>query len=91
METIRTHAAEIDIVPNKSYLLTCNAFPHEFEILDLDVHPAVASQEMQTQATTGVTYWEGSIRAVGTKEERSIRAKGYVEMTGYDKNFDAPM
>jgi predicted secreted hydrolase len=59
--------------------------------LYLNVHPVVANQEMQTKATTGVTYWEGSIRAVGTKEERSIRAKGYVEMTGYDKNFDAPM
>jgi predicted secreted hydrolase len=59
--------------------------------LDLNVHPAVASQEMQTQATTGVTYWEGSVKAVGTKKERPISAKGYVEMTGYDKIFDAPM
>jgi predicted secreted hydrolase len=59
--------------------------------LDLDVHPAVADQEMQTQATTGVTYWEGSIKAVGTKEGLPLNAKGYVEMTGYDKNFDAPL
>jgi putative ABC transport system permease protein len=36
LETIHTHAAEIDIVPNKSYFLTYNAFPYEFEILDLD-------------------------------------------------------
>jgi predicted secreted hydrolase len=59
--------------------------------LNLDMRPAVANQEMQTQATTGVTYWEGSINAVGTKEGRPLSAKGYVEMTGYDKNFDAPL
>ena len=59
--------------------------------LNLDVQPSVADQEMQTQATTGVTYWEGGIVAVGTRQGRPIRAKGYVEMTGYDKKFDAPM
>ena len=55
------------------------------------MHPAVADQEMRTQATTGVTYWEGSVTAVGTKQQKSVNAKGYVEMTGYNKEFDAPM
>jgi predicted secreted hydrolase len=59
--------------------------------LNLDVWPSAADQEMQTQATTGVTYWEGSVMAVGTKRDRPLSAKGYVEMTGYDKKFDAPM
>ncbi len=66
-------------------------YPHPCIDLNLDVQPSVADQEMQTQATTGVTYWEGSIMAVGTRQGRPIRAKGYVEMTGYDKKFDAPM
>ncbi|MCG6911240.1 MAG: carotenoid 1,2-hydratase [Deltaproteobacteria bacterium] len=59
--------------------------------LELDVRSAVADQEMQTQATTGVVYWEGSVTAEGTKHDRPISAKGYVEMTGYGKKFDAPM
>lgn len=59
--------------------------------LDLDVHPAVADQEMQTRATTGVTYWEGSVSAEGTRREQAVTAKGYVEMTGYDETFDAPL
>ena len=59
--------------------------------LDLDVRSAVADQEMQTQATTGVTYWEGSVTAMGTRQGRPLKAKGYVEMTGYDRAFDAPM
>ena len=59
--------------------------------LDLDVRSAVADQEMQTQATTGVTYWEGSVTAQGTRSEASVRARGYVEMTGYDETFDVPL
>ena len=59
--------------------------------LVLDVRSTVADQEMQTQATTGVTYWEGSVTATGTKQDHPINAKGYVEMTGYDREFDAPL
>ena len=59
--------------------------------LKLDVQAAVADQEMQTHATTGVTYWEGSVTASGTRADRPVNAKGYVELTGYDKIFDAPM
>jgi predicted secreted hydrolase len=59
--------------------------------LNLELWPTLADQEMQTQETTGVTYWEGSVRATGTKQKHPVEAKGYVEMTGYDKKFDAPM
>jgi predicted secreted hydrolase len=59
--------------------------------LELDLRPAILDQEMDTEATTGVTYWEGSVFAVGRKRGQPVRAKGYVEMTGYDKEFDAPM
>jgi len=59
--------------------------------LILDVRSSLHNQEMQTQATTGVTYWEGSVRGTGTKQDQRIHAKGYVEMTGYDREFDAPL
>ena len=59
--------------------------------LVLDVRSSVVNQEMQTRETTGVTYWEGSVTATGTKQNRLVNAKGYVELTGYDKAFDAPL
>jgi predicted secreted hydrolase len=59
--------------------------------LILDVRSTVPDQEMQTQATTGVTYWEGSVTAKGTRKEQAVSARGYVEMTGYDESFDAPL
>jgi predicted secreted hydrolase len=59
--------------------------------LILNVTSTVADQEMQTQATAGVTYWEGCVSAQGTCREQAVSARGYVEMTGYDKSFDAPL
>jgi len=53
--------------------------------LDLDVRvtPFVADQELATEKSTGVTYWEGACRVEGTKSGRAISGRAYVEMTGY--------
>jgi predicted secreted hydrolase len=44
---------------------------------------------MQTSASTGVTYWEGSVSAKGTKGGSPIAGQGYVELTGYVGPFAA--
>jgi predicted secreted hydrolase len=51
--------------------------------IDLTVTPTVADQELTTRESTRVTYWEGSVRVVGTYEGKSISGVGYVELTGY--------
>jgi predicted secreted hydrolase len=38
-----------------------------------------------------VVYWEGSVSIEGTRAGRPVTGQGYVELTGYDKTFDAPM
>jgi predicted secreted hydrolase len=43
----------------------------------------VGNQELRTERSTGVTYWEGAIEAQGTRAGRPVRARGYLEMTGY--------
>ncbi len=60
-------------------------------LLDLTISPNLADQEMQTSASTGVIYWEGSVSIEGTRAGRPVVGQGYVELTGYDKAFDAPM
>jgi predicted secreted hydrolase len=45
--------------------------------------PTVSDQELITERSTGVTYWEGSVNIQGTYKERAITGKGYVELTGY--------
>lgn len=48
--------------------------------LDLAVTPVLDAQEMDTRATTGVVYWEGSVQVRGTRQ-----GVGYVELTNYDR------
>lgn len=51
--------------------------------LDLRVTPLLADQELVTERSTGVTYWEGACRVEGTRRGRRVIGRAYVEMTGY--------
>ena len=53
------------------------------DALDLTVLPTVRDQELDTRATTGVVYWEGSETVTGTQAGRTVTGRGYVELTGY--------
>jgi predicted secreted hydrolase len=65
-----------------------NIFPLSIQ---LSVDANLSDQEMQTAASTGVTYWEGSVSVSGSAAEHSVEGKGYVELTGYAEPFSAPM
>jgi predicted secreted hydrolase len=43
----------------------------------------VAGQELDTRATTGVVYWEGSQVVRATRAGSAMSGQGYVELTGY--------
>jgi predicted secreted hydrolase len=51
--------------------------------LDVAVEPLVSDQELDTSASTGVTYWEGACAVRGTRDGRPVSGKAYVELTGY--------
>lgn len=53
------------------------------EALELEVTPAFAEQELITNRSTRVTYWEGAVQIRGTVGGRLVAGNGYVEMTGY--------
>jgi predicted secreted hydrolase len=61
------------------------AYPVEWSLqipaldLTLDVRAAVPAQELNLY----VRYWEGMVRASGTRAGRGISGRGYLEMTGY--------
>jgi predicted secreted hydrolase len=55
--------------------------------VSVTVTPVFPDQELDTPQSTGVIYWEGAVRADGTVFGRPVRAKGYVEMTGYAAPF----
>ena len=51
--------------------------------LTIELTPTVADQELDTRATTGVVYWEGSQVVRAVRDGRPIGGEAYVELTGY--------
>ncbi len=51
--------------------------------LRIHLTPTVAAQELDTRATTGVVYWEGSQVVEATRDGRPLGGEAYVELTGY--------
>ena len=51
--------------------------------IDLSLAPWVADQELVTDNSTGVIYWEGAVGGEGISQGQSVSCTGYVEMTGY--------
>jgi predicted secreted hydrolase len=58
--------------------------------LDIALHPTVAQQELDTRATTGVVYWEGSQVVSAIRDGRPLGGQAYVELTGYSAGGPAP-
>jgi predicted secreted hydrolase len=59
------------------------------EDLTVELSPTIADQELDTTATTGVVYWEGSQRVTATRGDDTIGGEAYVELTGYAPAEDA--
>jgi predicted secreted hydrolase len=53
------------------------------EDLAIRLTPSVAAQELDTRATTGVVYWEGSQHVAATRAGVRLAGDAYVELTGY--------
>lgn len=51
--------------------------------LILHLEPVMAEQELVTESSTRITYWEGSVRVRGTMQGQETEGVGYVELTGY--------
>lgn len=56
--------------------------------LFVTVTPNFFDQELDTQKSTRVIYWEGSVNVRGTYQGTSVSGQGYVELTGYAQKFD---
>jgi predicted secreted hydrolase len=56
--------------------------------IELRVEPTLADQELDTKHSTGITYWEGSVSVRGAQHARALTGRGYVELTGYARQFN---
>jgi predicted secreted hydrolase len=55
------------------------------EQLTIDLRPTLADQELDTRASTGVIYWEGSQVVRASRAGRALGGEAYVELTGYGR------
>jgi predicted secreted hydrolase len=50
---------------------------------EAQIATAMPDQELVSGTAAGLTYWEGSIMAHGSRNKSPVRGRGYLEMTGY--------
>ena len=53
--------------------------------IELTLTPTVKDQELITEQSTWVTYWEGSVKVEGKYGNDFVKGAGYTELTGYAK------
>lgn len=53
--------------------------------LQLQLKTPLASQELPSNSSAGLSYWEGAIDISGTRSGAAVTGVGYLEMTGYAK------
>jgi predicted secreted hydrolase len=88
---IRLMSNDYRLVPGRTWTSPSSGaqYPVEWQIeipsldLELVVRATVDSQELHTNRSTGVTYWEGAVDAVGVRLDQAIVGRGYLEMAGY--------
>jgi predicted secreted hydrolase len=82
---------ELDLAPGRVWRSPASgaAYPTEWRVrvpsrgLDLTVRAALDDQELRTERSAGVAYWEGAVTIEGTRDGRPVAGRGYLEMTGY--------
>lgn len=90
-KTVAIASSEFDLRRGKTWRSEASGatYPVSWQIdvpkqgLRLSVSTRVQDQELRSDRTTGVTYWEGAIDVEGTQSVRKVRGRGYLEMTGY--------
>ncbi len=55
--------------------------------LILSVTPKQADQELITERSTQITYWEGAVDISGVMRDIPLVGEGYIELTGYAQPF----
>jgi predicted secreted hydrolase len=83
----------VDVLGRWKSPLSGASYPSRWRIavkplqIELFIVPNLADQELITQRTTRVTYWEGSVSISGRSGITPVKGVGYVEMTGYAAPF----
>ncbi|HTY22629.1 MAG TPA: lipocalin-like domain-containing protein [Desulfomonilaceae bacterium] len=51
--------------------------------ISLEITPLVLDQELSSERSTRIVYWEGAVEVRGARNGHPVHGRGYVELTGY--------
>lgn len=51
--------------------------------IEVEIAPILQDQELLTESTTGIIYWEGAVIGKGRSKGELVSCEGYGELTGY--------
>jgi predicted secreted hydrolase len=80
---------QIDILARWKSAKSGGNYPMKWKVtipgegLELEIVPEFTDQELITNRSTRVTYWEGAVQVRGKVQRKPVTGVGYVEMTGY--------
>jgi len=55
--------------------------------INVVIESVIADQELNTEGSTGIVYWEGAVAGKGTSGNQDVSCEGYVELTGYAESL----
>ncbi len=83
----RLDSSEFAVLPTSTWMSPGGVeYPSAWQLevsaldLELEVAPQLADQELRGT----FRYWEGGVRAVGTRGGQPVAGRGFVELTGYE-------
>jgi len=85
----------IDVLDHWTSPMSGTRYPSRWRLtipsrhLSLLLLPKMPNQELMTERSTQVTYWEGAVKVTGQVGDQPVIGQGYVELTGYAKPFEA--
>jgi predicted secreted hydrolase len=88
-EHLRLQDFEIEVLERWKSLKSGGNYPIKWKVsipaeeIELEIAPEFPHQELITNRSTRVTYWEGAIGVRGVVAKKTVAGSGYVEMTGY--------
>lgn len=92
VEPLKKSDIEIIVLNRQISGTTKTEYPSQWQLkipkysLSLTLVSAFDDQELTTEESTGVSYYEGVLHASGNLENTAITGHGYVELTGYGKH-----
>ena len=90
---LRISDVVVDVLDEWTSPVSNTRYPHRWRVavpsmdLTLVLIPKMHGQELVTERSTRVTYWEGAVRVSGDAGGAPIAGQGYVELTGYARPF----